>query len=423
MHYAGPMPTTPAWTPPPAPHQTAIDDVVIPALGEVPPGPAAHFLAGPGRLAPGFHALLAGYAHAVRDEGIPVDRAMVVMPTLHPLLSALNFIWNGSDDVVREISRGWAATDSDEFKRSPMARLLAGSHRVIRRHLCDPASPNDFEIVNDLQQQGFTDYVITSIAPAGGHRVAALSWSTRAPGGFTDDDLRRLLATVAFFAPLQDTHAAQRVGRGLLQVYLGADAGHRVMDGAVRRGDGGDILAAICFADLRDFTALSDRLPRAELLELLSSYFDCVVGAVTAHGGEVLKFIGDAVLAIFRVNDDDRATACQAALRAAHDAFARAAASNLARVGQQPIDFGMAIHIGDVVYGNIGAPDRLDFTVIGPAVNLASRLQGQCRPLARPLLVSEAFVANCDEACLSLGEHHLKGVARAVKIFAPHSVR
>ena len=300
VNYAEAMPTTPAWTPPPAPHQTAIDDVVIPALGEVPPGPAAHFLAGPGRLAPGFHALLAGYAHALRDEGIPVDRSMVVMPTLHPLMGALNFIWSGSNNVVREISRSWAANNTDEFKNSPVARLWSGTHRVIRRHLCDPAVENDFEIIDDLRQQGFTDYVITSIAPAGGHRVAALSWSTRTPGGFTDDNLRRLLSTVTFFAPLLD---------------------------------------------------------------------------------------------------------------------------NLARVGQQPIDFGMAIHIGDVVYGNIGAPDRLDFTVIGPAVNLASRLQGQCRPLARPLLVSEAFVANCDEACLSLGEHHLPGVARAVKIFAPHSVR
>lgn len=134
------MPTTPAWTPPPAPHQTGIDNVTIPALGEVPPGPAAHFLAGPGRLAPGFHALLAGYAHALRDEGIPLDRSMVVMPTLHPLMGALNFIWSGSNNVVREILRSWAANNTDEFKNSPVARLWAGTHRVIRRHLCDPVS-------------------------------------------------------------------------------------------------------------------------------------------------------------------------------------------------------------------------------------------------------------------------------------------
>ena len=227
---------------------------------------------------------------------------------------------------------------------------------------------------------------------------------------------------MAYLTPLLDTHTAWRIGRGLLGVYLGTDTGSRVLDGAVKRGDGGDILAAVCFTDLRDFTALSDSLPRADLLELLNSYFDCVVGAVHAHSGEVLKFIGDAVLAIFRVTDNDRAAACQAALRAAHEAFARAAAANVARAGHQPIDFGMSIHIGDVVYGNIGAIDRLDFTVIGPAVNLASRLQGQCKTLARPLLVSEAFAANCDEPCISLGEHHLKGVAQAVKIFAPVDV-
>lgn len=399
--------------------QGRIHEVVIPALGEVPPGAAARFLTGEGRLERDFHRVLAGYGKALGREGIAVDRMLVLMPTLHPLMGALNFVWTAADDVVREVARGWGSVDSEEFKRGPIAPLLAGTHGVIRRHLCDPASPRDFGIVDDLVEQGFTDYLVVSMAPAGGRLVNAISWSTKTPGGFTEAHLQTLLSTVVWLAPLIDTHTAWRIGRGLLGVYLGADTGSRVLDGAVKRGDGGDILAAVCFTDLRDFTALSDSLPRAELLELLNSYFDCVVGAVHAHGGEVLKFIGDAVLAIFRVADNDRAAACQAALRAAHDAFARAAAANVARAGHQPIDFGMSIHIGDVVYGNIGAIDRLDFTVIGPAVNLASRLQGQCKTLARPLLVSEAFAANCDEPCISLGEHHLKGVAQAVKIFAP----
>jgi adenylate cyclase len=264
--------------------------------------------------------------------------------------------------------------------------------------------------------------LIASIAPAAGRLISAVSWSTRTPGGFTDAQLQALLATLVYFAPLLDTHAAQRIGGGLLKVYLGANAGSRVIEGAVRRGDGGEIRAAICFTDLRGFTSLSDRLPRAELLELLNSYFDCVVAAVHAHGGEVLKFIGDAVLAIFRVADNTDAAAnvaCQAALQAAHDAFTRGAAANLARPGRQPIEFGTAIHIGDVEYGNIGAADRLDFTVIGPAVNLASRLQGLCRTLGQPLLVSEAFAQACSESCNDLGDHQLKGVAAVVKVFAP----
>jgi len=400
-----------------------VDDVVIPALGAVPPGSAARYLTGEGRLDRDFHRVLAGYGKALLGDGIAVDRMLVLMPTLHPLMGALNFIWTAADDVVREVARGWGSVDSEEFKRGPIAPMLAGTHGVIRRHLCDPASPRDFGIVDDLVAQGFTDYLVVSMAPAGGRLVTAISWSTKNPGGFTDAQLQTLLSTVVYLAPLFDTHAAWRIGRGLLGVYLGADTGSRVLDGAVTRGDGGDIRAAVCFTDLRDFTALSDSLPRAELLELLNSYFDCVVGAVHANGGEVLKFIGDAVLAIFRVTDtDDERVACQRALAAARDAFDRAVRANSARSGRQAIDFGMSIHVGDVAYGNIGAIDRLDFTVIGPAVNLASRLHGQCKTLARPLLVSEAFAANCDEPCISLGEHHLKGVAQAVKIFAPRDV-
>lgn len=337
-------------------------------------------------------------------------------------MGALNFVWSSNDNSVHGIARGWSATATAEFKRGPIASLLAGSHGVIRRKLCDPTTPHDFDIVDDLISQGFTDYLIASIAPAAGRLVSAVSWSTRTPGGFTDTQLQQLLATLVYFAPLLDTHAAQRIGVGLLKVYLGSNAGARVMEGAVRRGDGGEIRAAICFTDLRGFTVLSDRLPRAELLELLNAYFDCVVAAVHAQGGEVLKFIGDAVLAIFRIADDTAAAAhaaCQAALHAAHDAFARGAAANAARLGRQPIEFGTAIHIGDVEYGNIGAADRLDFTVIGPAVNLASRLQGLCRTLDRPLLVSEAFAQTCAQPCDDLGAHQLKGVAATVKVFAP----
>lgn len=403
-----------------------IDDVRIPAPGEYPLGACAQLLLGEGRLLPDFPQLTAAYGAALWTEQLPVDRVLVLMPTLHPLMGALNFVWSSSDNSVREIARGWSATATEEFKRAPIASLLAGSHGVIRRKLCDPSTPHDFEIVDDLIAQGFTDYLIASIAPAAGRLVSAVSWATRTPGGFTEIQLQRLLATLVYFAPLLDTHAAQRIGGGLLKVYLGGDAGARVMEGAVRRGDGGEIRAAICFTDLRGFTALSDRLPRAELLELLNAYFDCVVAAVHAHGGEVLKFIGDAVLAIFRIADDTEAAAeaaCLAALHAAQDAFARGAAANSARPGCQPIEFGTAIHIGDVEYGNIGAADRLDFTVIGPAVNLASRLQGLCGNLGQPLLVSEAFATTCAASFDALGDHQLKGVAATVKVLIPAAAR
>ncbi|HQY60785.1 MAG: adenylate/guanylate cyclase domain-containing protein [Myxococcales bacterium] len=397
----------------------AIYDVPLPPLGSVEPGATLHYLHGEARATPATAALIEGYVRALRADGVPVDRAFYVIPTLHPQVAAWNFVWEGEGRPVREIARAWAAVLGAEFAASPLRSIQLGTHAVIRRPLADPACPADFAIVGDLRADGFTDYLIAGTRHTVSAGFGAVSVATRAPGGFTDEALALVLSTVGWLEPILDAHVMARIARTLLTTYLGADAGARVLRGAVKRGDGEPIHAAVSFTDLRDFTVLSDRLASAELLALLNDYFDCVVGAVQAHGGEVLKFVGDAVLAVFRSSVGDERRACLAALAAAREAFERAQAKNAARAGSALLEFGTSIHLGEVMYGNIGGPDRLDFTVIGPAVNLASRIQGLCRALDRPLLVSQAFVDATGVACEDLGAQRLKGVAQDVHIWSP----
>jgi adenylate cyclase len=206
----------------------------------------------------------------------------------------------------------------------------------------------------------------------------------------------------------------------LLSVYLGPEAGSRVLAGSVRRGDGKTIAAAIWLCDMRGFTRISETLPADEVIQLLNDYFETMAGPVTDHGGEVLKFIGDAMLAIFPIADDlDRDRACRIALVAAEEALARLDAVNAARCerGQPEIGVGLGLHTGAVMYGNIGAPERLDFTVIGPAVNLTARIEDLCRPLGRRLLASERFASPCGSELVSLGFHRLRGLAEPQEIF------
>ncbi len=394
-------------------------DFPLPELGSVPPGATLRYLLGEARATRDTRSLIEGYVRALQADGVVLNRAFYLLPTLHPLVAALNFVWTGEGVPVREIPRAWDSVHSAEFMRSPMRQIQLGTYAVIRRHIADPACPDDYGVIVDLRAEGFTDYLVVATRHLVSGGFGAVSVATRQPGGFTDAQVRTVLASVAWLEPVLDMHVMHRVAGTLLDTYLGADAGGRVLRGAVKRGDGEVIHAAVCFTDLRDFTALSDRLPSADLLELLNAYFDCVVGAVEAHGGEVLKFVGDAVLAVFRTTVGDEARACRAALCAAREAFARAETANAAREGREPIVFGTAIHVGEVMYGNIGGPTRLDFTVIGPAVNIASRIQGLCRALERPLLLSEAFVSATGVACEDLGAQRLKGVATEVHIFSP----
>jgi adenylate cyclase len=254
-----------------------------------------------------------------------------------------------------------------------------------------------------------------------------MTLATDRPGGFATGELQMIAEMLPVLARLMEVHALRRTAKTVLETYLGRLTGERVLNGLIHRGDGEDIHAVLWLCDLRGSTTLADKLPRRAFLELLNNYFECMAGAVLAHRGEVLKFIGDAMLAIFPIGAitdhpercPEHARACADAIAAAREAIRRMAELNLRRRErrEQPLRFGIALHLGDVMFGNVGAPGRLDFTVIGPAVNEAARLEAMCKTLSQPLVISAEVARLLPEPLVSLGAHALRGVRRRHELF------
>jgi adenylate cyclase len=361
--------------------------------------------------------VLAGLCDRLVACGLPLHRVAVFVTTLHPDVMGRRFLWRRGEEVA--ISEApYEMIQSDTYRRSPVPIVFERAE-AIRRRIEDPDCPNDYEIVNELRAEGVTDYLIQPLPFTNGE-VHAISWTTLRPGGFTDADIATLEAVRLPLARLAEVYALRRIAITLLNTYVGRGAGERILQGRIRRGDIERIHAVILLSDLRDFTTSSDLLPGAAVIRLLNGYFDCLVPAIDAHGGEVLKFVGDGLLGIFPVADDP-AAACRAALAAAGDARAALAETNAERAGsgEPRLRYGLALHLGDVLYGNIGSVGRLDFTTIGPAVNLTARLETLARDLGRDLVASAAFAGQCPEALTSLGSFELRGFREPQEVFAP----
>lgn len=358
--------------------------------------------------------LMTGLVDLLRAQGLPLWRCSFSLVTKHPELVWRTVQWSEATGVTG-LDRNRQLLVDPFFTRSPIARLLEGA-TTIRVRLDGEDLP--FPICQDLKTQGGTDYFAQGLRCSNG-AISYISFATRAVGGFSGDALAALTALSPALAQRIELEAAYHATRALLEVYLGRNAGRRVVEGGFRRGGGELINAAIWFCDLRDFTSLSDRSAPQDVVKALDEYFDRVAGAVMARGGEVLKFVGDAILAIFPTAVDVR-PACRSALLAAEDALAALAQLNTERHGRGdgPLSMGVALHVGQVMYGNIGARDRLDFTVISSSVNEACRLEALCKPLETPLTMSEAFVnAAQPETAVDLGEHALKGVGTPIRVF------
>lgn len=366
--------------------------------------------------------LLDGLCQRLAAAGVPLARASIVLFTLHPLIHGRSFRWRPGHGCATEV-HPHGLQHLPAFARSPFKALREGTP-LIHRRLEAPPDPDDYPMLAELRADGLTDYLAVPLCFSDGTRHA-VSWATSVPGGFTEAHLALLHGLHPLLQLVLEVIARKDMTGVLLDTYLGRDTGRRILQGQIRRGDGETTSAVICLSDLRSFTALSDALPRDALLELLNAYFETMVGAFHAHGAEVLKFMGDAVLAIFRIEPgapvEER---CEAAARTVREAVAASVRDNTERrrKGLPTYEFGAALHVGDVMYGNIGASDRLDFTVIGPAVNLASRIGGLCAALNEPVLLSEAFVQHHPGGVKDLGEHILKGVGQPVRIYTLASV-
>ena len=384
--------------------------------------PIVAWLLGEERVKPSrMAALLDSYARCAVEAGLPLARMSLHVRQLHPQLAMRSLVWDLEAGGSVELGHKDSARNVELYLASPVKPIFEGGPGI-RRRLADADCPLDFPILRDLKERGLTDYVIRPLIFWGG-QSNAISIATGDAGRFTDLDIAVLDATLPAFAAVLELQHLQRTARDLLSTYVGRNAGERVFNGAIRRGEGEILHAVIWYCDLRGFSRLSENLPLPEVIALLNDFFDVMAKPVTARGGEILKFIGDAMLAIFPCADEAPAMclSCDAAIGAAEEALAGVAALNDARrtEGKDPIACGVAIHGGNVMYGNIGAADRLDFTVIGPAVNVVTRLQRLCAELNHPIVVTKSVACVSRRRFRSLGRHPMDGIASPPEVFAP----
>jgi adenylate cyclase len=381
--------------------------------------PAAHWLLIDGREQHASEALIDGFCRRLVDSGFPLFRFFISVRTLHPQVAAQGFHWWRGRDQVKIVPREHGIYEEPAYLDSPIRLLHERRVSEVRRRIEDPATPLDFPILIDLKAEGVTDYLALPIVFTTG-AINTVAIATDQAGGFTAQEVARIKGLLPLFTIAIEVREIKRIASTLLDTYLGHDAGQRVLSGQIRRGAGVTMAAAIFYCDLRGFTVLSERMPPDRVIELLNDYFGCMAAPVQALGGEVLKFIGDAMLAIFPIADDlDRDRACRTALKAARRAITALDELNLRRreSGEATLEVGLALHTGTVMYGNIGAPDRLDFTVIGHAVNLTTRLERLCRQLGRRVVASERFASPCGIELVPLGRFELPGVAGAQAVF------
>jgi len=363
--------------------------------------------------------LVTRFSDAMIAAGFPLWRLRLLVRTLNPLLFALVYTWRRDGDEVTVFEISHETLQGEQYRNSPFALVINGEGGV-RRRLEGPNARLDFPVLEDLVAEGATDYVAMPLRFSDG-QLNILTLVSDRPGGFSTEELGQIYEILPTLSRLFESHALRLSSLTLLRTYLGSGAGQRVMDGLVKRGDGEDIHAAIWITDLRDSTSLAASLSREDYLSLLNRYFDSVAGAVLDHGGEVLKFIGDSVLAIFAIDDSDQKEpeACARALAAADEASQRFEAVNKERAadGAPLLEFGIGLHRGDLTYGNIGTAKRLDFTVIGSAVNEAARIESLSKTLNRQILISSAFRESVPDPMISLGHHTLRGVTGEREIF------
>ena len=356
----------------------------------------------------------------VVGQGLPLWRATFSTPTLHPQFLGYNYRWWRDRGIAEEYQVLRGIDQTPDYRESPIRSVMERGEPV-RYRLAQPeaeAAIAAFPMLGRLRDAGATDYFACPLTSFNG-RFQTTTWTTDRPSGFEASEIAFIERLLPALAAVADAKVMQRIAGTLLDVYLGRTIGRRVLDGEIRRGYGERLRAVLMATDLRGFTALSDRLPGEELIELLDDYFEAVTQPVQSEGGEVLKFIGDGVLAIFAAGEGSEADATAAALKAARSSLRRLDELNLRRTaaGGATLRVGIGLHLGEVFYGNVGATDRLDFTAIGPAVNLTSRLEGLTKRLDRRLLVSDDFARACKQPLISLGFHPVRGFSEPAEIF------
>ncbi len=354
----------------------------------------------------------------LRDADVPIDRLTIHLRQLHPLFLAQGCVWESETGKTREVRREHGVQYTDEYLKSPV-RIAFEEGRIVRYPLEGEDRELPFDLLVGLRDRGFTEYVMVPLFFR--DRTQACSVATTRPGGFSDRDIALMVGICPTITLQLELLLMEDTAIVLLDTFVGPRAGRKVLDGQIKRGDGQTIPAILWYCDLRGFTALSEELDRDEMIGVLNSYFQAMAQPVEDAGGEILKFIGDAMLAIWPMPQRAHQLSARAdvAVATAEQAMANMMIENERRAehGAKSLRFGISLHLGDVMWGNIGAVDRLDFTVIGPAVNLVARLDDVAAQLGAPLVVSDAFQAVSSRTFESLGDHRLKGIAEPQEVY------
>lgn len=352
-------------------------------------------------------------AEKLQEQGVVISRLSVMIWSLHPLIVGKNYVWNRGEDEVTTFAPSYEMHDHPNFQASPLRHVAQGLGGV-RQKIGTDYRDNSFPIIEDLREMGATDYVAMPLTFSDGRRHV-LTMTTDHPDGFSTANLGLVFECSQVISRYYEVFLQKENARTLLETYLGRRTGARVLGGEIRRGDGDEIDAAIMFCDLRNSTALEERLGRDAYITQLNEFFEVTTDIVRENGGEVLKFIGDAVLAVFPAGDDSDVARAQARQSA------RQIAVTLAGEGENPCtypcDFAIGIAYGRVTYGNVGSRDRLDFTVIGQAANIAARLADHAKQAGRRVVATRNITGDPPEGD-SLGELRLRNVSRPVEAFA-----
>ena len=371
-------------------------------------------------------ALVESFCSFAAAAGLPLKRAVVFIDTLHPIHEGRAFRWErGKPEVsLSEYGRSTDGEAAERWRTSPWFQLLADGDSVLRRRIAADGEV-EFPMFSELREASIVDFVAMVNRFAADGVIGEMdcfysAWMTDRAEGFADDEIIALKRLMPFLGLAIKSASLARIAETLVETYLGRDAGRRVLQGRIARGVADRIKAVLWFSDLRNYTRISDTAPAEEIIPLLNDYADVIVSALHEHGGDVLKFIGDGTLAIFTAENRERA--CAAALNAAVAAREAVASLNVRRFEQGlPVtEVYLGLHIGEVFYGNIGSKERLDFTVVGPAVNEVSRIAAMCRSVDQPILMSAAFTASVAEerrAFASVGRFALRGVGKPQELF------
>src|ERR1700743_2577648 len=356
----------------------------------------------------------------LQRSGIPVKRASLHIMIHHPQWLGARIIWADKMHEAEITRFDHDVRGRSEYIGSPGNEIHDGAEEVRENLERDPALGRRHAVYDEMRAKGLTDYVAWPLLHTLGKRHF-ITFATDRPGGFDDDHLVRLLKLLPVLALVSENRARSRWTRTILETYVGAHAGDLILAGATRRGSGTTVRAAIMICDLRDFTRISDNWPRDDVIDLLNDYFDAISEPVMRRGGEILKFMGDGLLAIFPLSEP---SACANLLHAVTEARQAMIVLNEknSETGRAPLNYGIGVHVGDVMYGNIGSRTRLDFTVIVPAVNMAARLEALTKELGKPVLLSRAFVdlVKSDFDLERVGEYPVRGFNDPIELFTYH---